>query len=169
MTRGAKAWMAIAILLFVVIIAMVTMLFTIPGPHHDLVATSTPEKPLQAAAKPTPVTPPANQPLSTKVIVSSPQPHTSVGATFVVTGKAPGNWFSEATFPIQVKDKDGNVIARTHASAQGEWMTTNLVTFTSTVNIDGTYKGPATLALLRDNPSGLPENDDAVEVSIVIQ
>ncbi len=87
----------------------------------------------------------------------------------MVAGSAPGNWFFEASFPIQVRDKDNNKIAQGVAQAQGEWMTTEQVSFTSTITLSTPYSGPATLVLMRDNPSGLPENDDALEIPIVIQ
>ncbi len=108
------------------------------------------------------------QPLHERVVVTSPRSGATVGKTFVVAGSAPGNWFFEASFPVQVRDKDNNKIGQSIAQAQGEWMTTELVTFTTSVTVSN-YSGPATLVLLRDNPSGLPENDDALEVPILIQ
>ncbi len=167
MDRTAKIWMVVAVLLFAVIIAMTTMLFTIPRPETVEVATTTAQKPV--AEVPVTPKPTENQPLSARVKVTTPVKNTTVGSTFAVKGEAPGNWFFEADFPIQVRDKDGGVIARTYASALGEWMTTQQVEFSSTIIVEGGYKGPATLILMRSNPSGLPENDDAVEIPITIQ
>lgn len=161
-------WIAV-ILPWFVIIGLAYLLFALPAPKEatNATATSTPNQGAPTEQKPAENT--HNQPLSKRVTVTAPKPNTTVGERFVVAGSAPGNWFFEASFPIQVRDADHNVIGRTHASAQGEWMTTELVTFTSTVNIESGYKGPATLILMRDNPSGLPEHDDAVEIPIVIQ
>lgn len=159
--------MGVAIALFVVILVLTWMLFAIPTPSREpIVATSTPS---ETPSKPVTETPSTDLPLSARVTVSTPLPNTTVGNTFQAKGMAPGNWFFEASFPIMVRDKDANVIARTHASAIGEWMTTELVGFSSTIIIEGSYKGPATLILLKDNPSGLPEHDDAVEIPIVVQ
>ncbi len=155
----------IVVLLTAVIAVMAWLLFTLPAPSTTEQATSTPTTSTNTRGSDTE----APQPLSRRVVVTSPKPNTTVDKTFVVSGQAPGNWFFEASFPLQVRDIEGNVLGRTHASAQGDWMTTEQVTFTSTVHIDATYTGPATLILLRDNPSGLPENDDAVEIPIVIQ
>ncbi len=160
--------MGVAVFLFIVIIVLVGLLFAIPAKDSGpVVATSTPQIPV----KETPVaeTPAEDLPLSARVVVTSPAKNTTVGSEFLVKGKAPGNWFFEADFPIQVRDKDGNVIARTFASALGEWMTTELVEFSSKIIVEGGYKGPATLILVKNNPSGMPEHDDAVEVPIVIQ
>ena len=52
--------------------------------------------------------------------------------------------------------------------AQGEWMTEAQVTFTASMQIDATFHGKAKLVLLKDNPSGLPEHDDSVEIPIVV-
>jgi hypothetical protein len=168
-TTATKMWMVVAALLFVVILVMTYLLFTIPSAQTGTIATSTPETPVVAEPEPIEKEPTVTQPLSKRVQVTAPLPNTTVGSSFQVAGKAPGNWFFEADFPLQVRDKDGNVIARTYASAQGDWMTTELVPFTSTIHIDTVYKGEATLILLRNNPSGLPEHDDAVEVPIIIQ
>jgi len=110
-----------------------------------------------------------NVPLHARVAVSEPKSGATVGKSFNVAGEAPGNWYFEATFPIQVRDPNDNVIGRVGASAQGDWMTTDQVAFKATIYLDGTYTGPATLVLMRDNPSGLPENDDALEIPIVIK
>ncbi len=85
-----------------------------------------------------------------------------------MTGEAPGNWFFEASFPIQVRDKGNNKVGQTTGQAQSDWMTTELVPFTAEITVTG-YSGPATLVLLKDNPSGLPENEDSVSIPIVIQ
>ena len=126
--------------------------------------------PVQKSTTTTPVTiPAAKPPLSARVSIVEPVSGAVVSTGFAVSGKAPGNWYFEASFPIQVRDENGNVIGRTHANAQGDWMTENLVSFTAVVNIEGGYKGSATLILLRDNPSGLPENDDSVSIPVVIK
>lgn len=114
-------------------------------------------------------TPSAPEPLSSKVVVTFPKKDQVVQKKFTVIGKAPGNWFFEASAPVLVKDKDGTKIAQTTAQVQGDWMTIELVDFTADINIVSGYSGPATLVLLKDNPSGLPENDDSVEIAIVIQ
>ena len=86
-----------------------------------------------------------------------------------MTGKAPGNWFFEAQAPAMVQAPDGSKIAQGQMQAQGDWMTTNLVDFKADISIDQAYSGPATLVLLKDNESGLPQNDDSLEIPIVVQ
>lgn len=153
---NTRIWWGIIIVLFVVI----------AGLTYALVAT-TPTTPPVTATSTTPVAT-STLPLSARVVVTSPKANATVGKTFVVSGQAPGPWYFEASFPIKIVDKDNNFIGQGIAQAQGEWMTTDQVTFTATVTVSG-YSGPAEIVLMRDNPSGMPENDDSVSIPITIQ
>jgi Immunoglobulin-like domain of bacterial spore germination len=102
--------------------------------------------------------------------VSLPQPYATSSGSLLVSGKARGQWYFEGSFPIQVRDSDNNLIASAIAQAQGEWMTEEFVPFTATLSFASTtYRGPADVVLLKDNPSGLPENEDSVTIPITIQ
>ncbi|MCB9818599.1 hypothetical protein H6788_00215 [Candidatus Nomurabacteria bacterium] len=104
------------------------------------------------------------------IVVENPHPGGVVGKEFVVTGEARGNWFFEASFPIEVIGADGNVIAGSFATAEGDWMTTEFVSFKSEmIDLPSAYIGPATLVLKKDNPSGLPENDASLSIPIVVE
>lgn len=104
------------------------------------------------------------------IVVENPHPGGVVGKEFRVTGKARGNWFFEASAPIEVIGADGNTIAGSIATAEGDWMTTEFVTFKSEIiDLPSAYIGPATIILRKDNPSGLPENDASVSIPIVVE
>jgi len=103
------------------------------------------------------------------VVFDVPFPGAVVGKKFLVKGTARGTWFFEASFPVEVLDKNGKRLASVPAQAQGEWMTEGLVPFSASISIPETYTGPATLVLHKDNPSGLPKNDASVSFPIVIQ
>ena len=121
-------------------------------------------------SKPKPETPAAaDLPLHSKVVVTYPTANAVVSKHFTVKGQAPGNWFFEASAPVMVRDPEGNKVGQGLAKAEGDWMTTKQVPFSADVMINPAYAGDATLILLRDNPSGLPENDDSLEIAIVIQ
>lgn len=166
--RSNASWLLITVVLIAIIAGLVWYIMIQPATivHTDStpIATTT-----QPQTTPVNTTTSATLPLSAHVSVTEPVSGGTVGKTFTVSGKAPGNWYFEASFPIMVRDSNDKVIARTHGNAQGDWMTTNLVAFTATVNIEAAYKGSATLILLRDNPSGMPENDDSVSIPIVIK
>lgn len=106
--------------------------------------------------------------VSENVIVTDPLPNGAVSQTFTVRGEARGSWFFEASFPLQVRDPDNNNVGGGIAMARDNWMTTEFVLFEGKVTVEN-YSGPARLVLLKDNPSGLPENEDSVEFPIVIQ
>lgn len=102
--------------------------------------------------------------------VENPHPGGVVGKEFRVTGEARGYWFFEASFPIEVVGADGNTIAGSFATAEGDWMTEDFVAFKSEIiDLPSAYTGPATLILKKDNPSGLPENDASVMIPIVVE
>lgn len=151
-----KIWWTLIIGLFVVILALAYLLIAMPvsAPTvEDIVATSTPN---------------ANLTLRERVIVRAPLPNQAVSSTFPVTGEAPGGWYFEGSFPIKVLDTANNKIGQGIAQAQSDWMTAEQVPFVAAISV-GSYTGKATLVLLRDNPSGLPKNDDSVSMPIFIQ
>ncbi len=124
-----------------------------------------------ASPAPTPTPSPTRSPqqfTSENVIVSDPLPNSSVPRMFTVKGKAKGSWFFEASFPIQVRDAANNPVGMGIAQTADNWMTSEFVSFAPDVTFLG-YSGPARLVLMNDNPSGLPEFEDAVEFDIVIQ
>jgi len=101
--------------------------------------------------------------------VELPFPGAVTGKSFSVIGKARGNWFFEASFPVLVLDKNRKELAVGIAQAQGEWMTTNFVPFRAEIKAPESYIGPATLVLIKDNPSGLPEHDASISFPITIE
>jgi hypothetical protein len=103
------------------------------------------------------------------VKVELPSPGAVVGKNFSVIGTARGTWFFEASFPVQVLDKNGKLLVSGPAQAQSDWMTENFVPFKIDIKIPGNYTGPATLVLKKDNPSGLPEHDASISFPIIIE
>lgn len=152
-----RLWSGILIVLFIVILGLTWALFAIPAP-------TTP--PITATSTSSVST--STQPLSARVVVTSPIAGSSVPKVFTVAGSAPGPWYFEASFPIKVVDANNNFIGQGVGQALTDWMVVDNVSFLATVTTSG-YSGPATLVLLRDNPSGMPENDDSVSIPIVIQ
>jgi hypothetical protein len=101
--------------------------------------------------------------------IEYPRPNQAIISPIVIKGKARGNWFFEASFPVLLKDWNGNVIAQGIAQAKGDWMTTEFVPFEATLNfkLDKTSYGKSGFLILRkDNPSGLIQNDDALNVPV---
>lgn len=117
------------------------------------------------------ITPPITYENATvdNIVVDLPFPGAVTGKEFKVIGKARGTWYFEASFPVEVLDKNGKSLWIGPAQAQGEWMTENFVPFEVTVKVPQSYIGPATLVLRKDNPSGLPEHDASISFPITIE
>ena len=104
--------------------------------------------------------------------IDSPRPNQVIRSPLTITGQARGNWFFEASFPVVLTNWDGLIIAQGIATAQGEWMTTEFVPFEAvlTFSVDkNAYSNRGTLILQKDNPSGLPEHDDALEIPVLLE
>ncbi len=101
------------------------------------------------------------------VMLTSPTAGEYISSPVVIEGKARGNWFFEASFPVFVVDWDGLIIGQGIAQAEGEWMTTDYVPFRAEISFTkSVVKNNGWIILKKDNPSGLPEHDDAFEVPI---
>jgi hypothetical protein len=99
--------------------------------------------------------------------VEAPQPNDPVQSPLTVAGTARGNWYFEASFPVKLFDANNNEIAHGTAQAQGNWMTTDWVPFKTTLNFTKPSSGnTGTLVLMKDNPSGLPQNDAQLTVPV---
>jgi hypothetical protein len=102
-----------------------------------------------------------------KIKVTSPLPGEVISSPLVIKGEARGTWFFEGSFPVSLVDWDGKIIAQAPATAMGEWMTTNYVPFTTTLNFTKpTYGERGAIILRKDNPSDRRDLDAAVEVPI---
>ena len=101
--------------------------------------------------------------------VEKPRPNASVKSPLSIQGKARGGWFFEASFPIKIYDENETLLGSTTAQAQGEWMTDEFVDFKARLE----FKTPTTkkgkLILEKDNPSGIPENTNQLEIPIIFE
>lgn len=113
----------------------------------------------------------APTPYKDLIVLDSPAEGGVISSPLAVSGKARGMWFFEGSFPLVLVDWDGRIIAESFATAQGEWMTEDYVPFEGTIEFEapkniGEFSRRGALILQKDNPSGLPEFDDALEVPI---
>ncbi len=99
--------------------------------------------------------------------VTAPTASAQVSSPLTVTGRARGPWYFEASFPIELRDSNGNILATTPGQAQGEWMTENWVQFTATLAFPAQPIGSTgSLILKNDNPSGEPQNEMNVVIPV---
>jgi len=91
------------------------------------------------------------------------------GSNLEISGTARGTWYFEASFPVQIQSLDGTILKEGFAQAVGGWMTEDFVLFMAELKLNPDIKGKVNLVLIKDNPSGLSENDDKLIVPIEIK
>jgi hypothetical protein len=102
--------------------------------------------------------------------ISSPRPNEEITSPLTITGEALGLWFFEGDFPIVLINSSGEVIAEHYATAEGNWMTEDFVSFTSVIEFERLgYGERGTLILKKDNPSGLSEHVDTLEIPVLFK
>lgn len=106
--------------------------------------------------------------------IDTPTVGAEITSPIRTSGEARGTWYFEASFPIYIVGWDGKIIGQGIATAQSEWMTENYVPFTAEINfktseISGNYSNRGVIIFKKDNPSGLPEFDDAYEMPILFK
>ncbi len=153
-----KTGWTLAIIGILIIVAAV-ILFVLPGsskaPTTDSQATTTP-----VAETPDPT-------FEDMLVVESLDNNAAVSSPLTITGRARGGWYFEASFPVQIKNASGTVIAEGPAQAQGEWTTAEYVPFSITLTFPAQPAGSmGTVILHNDNPSGLPENAKSLEIPV---
>ena len=106
--------------------------------------------------------------------VENPAAMSVVTSPLSLKGQARGNWYFEASAPVSLVNWDGLIIAEGTITAAGEWMTTEFVPFTGSLEFTSPYKDGdpdfmkrGAIIFKKDNPSGLPENDDALEIPVL--
>ncbi|PIR59699.1 MAG: hypothetical protein COU68_04200, partial [Candidatus Pacebacteria bacterium CG10_big_fil_rev_8_21_14_0_10_45_6] len=110
---------------------------------------------------------PKERELDDLIRVTTPQTDAAVASPLTVTGEARGTWYFEADFPVELLDAAGVVIAQGIAQAQGSWMTEEFVPFEVTLTFDTPTNDNGTLVFKKNNPSGLPENDNELRLPVI--
>jgi hypothetical protein len=147
-----KRWGLLAVALALIAFGSALVLFLVPAPKTPLDTTAS-----------TTVTSAATTTDDLQV-----EPVTAASTSLTVSGKARGIWYFEASFPIQILNASGTVLAQGAAQAEGDWETTDFVAFTASFNYPAQPMGSnGSIVLKKDNPSGDPANDKQIEVPIV--
>lgn len=100
------------------------------------------------------------------LVVDSPQPNSLIKSPLTVSGSARGNWFFEASFPVRILDAEERELGVVPAQAKSDWMTTDFVNFSAVLDFKTPTTATGTLVFEKDNPSGLPQNDQKFEMLV---
>jgi hypothetical protein len=151
-----KTGWALAIGALLIIVAAI-ILFVLPG-KTTAPTTGEPQATTTPDIRPT---------LAGRVVVESVKNGDKVSSPLTVTGTARG-WYFEASFPVELRNASGTIIAQGPATAQGDWMVDAFVPFSITLTFPAqATSSTGTLILRNDNPSGLPENDESLSIPVV--
>jgi len=117
------------------------------------------------------VSPPPGPDLANElIVVASPSPNSEIQSPLTIIGQARGTWYFEASFPVELRNAEGTVIAQKPAQAKSDWMTTNFVSFEIMLTFPVQTPGSTgSLILRKDNPSGLPENENFILIPVIFK
>lgn len=93
-----------------------------------------------------------------------------VDGNLTITGMVPGSWSFEGSFPVAVVMQGDIGLPGGTAQLSGDWMTTEQVPFSVTLDLSGAELAGEKLdiVLQKANPSDLPENDDSLRLPVVV-
>ena len=112
----------------------------------------------------------SNSTIEMPIVVNNIEDNQEVSNPIKIEGKARGNSFFEASFPVELIDTDGNILASAIATAESDWMTTEFVNFTVNLEYDKpTSTRHALLILSKDNPSDNPEFDQSIFIPVILK
>jgi hypothetical protein len=115
--------------------------------------------------------PPPNdnqRPIGDLLKIEKPLPNMDISSPLKVEGEARGQWYFEGDFPVVLEDRNGKILARGVAEAQGRWMTSDFVPFELTLTYDDAPDDErGYLVFQRSNASGLPEHDRSFRLPVL--
>ena len=84
------------------------------------------------------------------------------------TGSLRGAYFFEGNIGVNVLDMDKKIMQAGHGTATTPWMTTEPVSFETTLDFTLLPKGPAFIEISKDNPSDLRQYDKFIFIPVII-
>jgi hypothetical protein len=95
-----------------------------------------------------------------------PVSHAHVNSPLKIQGSAPGEWFFEGSFNIELTTADGKTLAEGRAESKGEWMTNEPVDFQAKLEFEVPETQKGILNFHKANPSGLAENKEVFSIPV---
>lgn len=86
----------------------------------------------------------------------------------IITGKVTGRWFFEGSFPVTLRDINGNTFTTVVATTKEDWMVTNHVTFSVSLPNAFIYTGVGSFLFKKDDPSDGEAPYDATTDELIV-
>ena len=99
--------------------------------------------------------------------VITPVANSIIRSPLTIKGRLPSSWMFEGVFPIKLLDSKSNLILQGQGREviPGSWQSDAFIEFTAVLTFK-TNDTKGFLVLVKDNPSGLPENDASLTIPI---
>jgi hypothetical protein len=136
------------------------------GPTDPADSPTTPPTSSSTATAPSPTPTSFNSKHGVPMVVTAPVVGALVSSPLEVHGSVTGNWMFEGSFGVKLLDADRQVVAERPATAQGESMTSDPVSFTATLTFTAPASETGFLVLENANASGDPMTADSVEIPV---
>ncbi|THH40363.1 Gmad2 immunoglobulin-like domain-containing protein [Neolewinella litorea] len=111
----------------------------------------------------------AREPVEAMIRVTAPDPNIEVRSPLQFSGEARGSYYFEADFPVHLEGADGRLLATGLATAQSDWMTTDWVPFTGSLEFEAPDDERGYLVFERANPSGLEEHAHSYRFPVIFR
>ncbi len=101
------------------------------------------------------------------IFINDLQPNTIVLPEQIITGTAPGYYFFEGSFPVELRTAENEIFATVIAKTNEDWMTTQSVQFTVILPSSFDYIGTGSIRFIKNDPSDgeapfNPEQDELI-------
>lgn len=111
-----------------------------------------------------------DQATTSDIVIFTPKTNDAVTSPIEISGKAKGNWFFEAVFPVKLVDENENVIGTGQAHAESDWTTNDFVNFSAEITYDNsTSTDNGVLVFSNDNPSGNPDTLKSIYIPVKLK
>lgn len=99
--------------------------------------------------------------------ITQPMRNEQIISPLTIAGTVPPGWMFEGTFPIRLVSDTNTVLAEGSATEieKGSWQSGKPVRFMATLTFVAKGTKPK-IILVKDNPSGLPANDETFELPV---
>ena len=102
------------------------------------------------------------------LVAFSVSPGDKVSGILSFSGTVKNAYFFEANIGVNILDENKKLLKAGHGTATTEWMTSEPVSFSGSIDLTGLPPGAGYIQIANDNASGLPENDKFIYIPVTV-